>query len=68
MQPYIRRYWGNPSSSHTYGQAAKQGVNIARSQVAGLFHCQDSEVVLMSGGTETINYAIKGGALSTNKR
>ena len=60
MIPYIYEHFGNPSSSHAFGQRAKMGVDKARSQVADLLGCQPDEVVFTSGGTESNNHAIKG--------
>ncbi|MFC2029879.1 cysteine desulfurase family protein [Chloroflexota bacterium] len=68
MLPYLYEQFGNPSSSHSYGSGAKQAVEIARAQVAGLLGCQAREVVLTSGGTESNNYAIKGAALAQQER
>lgn len=60
--PYIHQHFGNPSSSHAYGIAAKKGVEKARKQIAELLHCQIDEIIFTSGGTESINYALKGAA------
>jgi cysteine desulfurase len=60
MQPFLFDFWGNPSSSHPYGAAARQAVERARSQAAGLLRCDPAEVVWTSGGTESDNYAIQG--------
>jgi len=62
MLPYIREHFGNPSSSHAYGVAARQGVEKARGQVAALLNCSPAEVLFTSGGTESNNHAIKGAA------
>lgn len=35
MLPFLRQHFGNPSSSHVYGQRAAAAVAEARSQVAG---------------------------------
>ena len=64
MLPYLKEYFGNPSSSHYYGQKTKEAVELARSQVAGLLNCRTEEVVFTSGGTESNNYALKGAAFS----
>ncbi len=64
MLPYLYEHFGNPSSSHVYGQRARQAVEAARQQVAHLLHCQPDEVVFTSGGSESNNYAIKGVALA----
>ncbi|MCK9207715.1 MAG: cysteine desulfurase [Salinivirgaceae bacterium] len=68
MWPYLDTYFGNPSSSHEYGTVTKQAVEKARQQVAGLLHCQPSEIVFTSGGTEANNMAIKGIALANRHR
>jgi len=60
MLPYLREHFGNPSSSHAYGQRAREAVAKARAQVAALIECEDDEVLLTSGGTEANNLAIRG--------
>jgi cysteine desulfurase len=52
--------YGNASSIHYYGQAAKQRLESARRQVAGLVGCDAREIVFTSGGTEADNLAILG--------
>lgn len=53
--------FGNPaSSSHRYGQQARQAVERARSQVAGLVGAQAEQLVWTSGATESNNLALKG--------
>ncbi|HCN45140.1 MAG TPA: IscS subfamily cysteine desulfurase [Pseudomonas sp.] len=53
--------FGNPaSSSHRYGQQARQAVELARSQVAGLVGARPEQLVWTSGATESNNLAIKG--------
>ncbi len=60
MLPYIHEHFGNPSSSHAYGFITNKAVETARTQIADLLHCQTSEIIFTSGGTESNNYAIKG--------
>jgi cysteine desulfurase len=60
MQPYLNEYFGNPSSSHSFGTETKKAVENARKQVAALINCRPNEVIFTSGGTESNNYAIKG--------
>ncbi|KTC18405.1 class V aminotransferase [Pseudomonas marginalis ICMP 9505] len=53
--------FGNPaSSSHAFGQAARQTVEQARRQVAELVGAQPEQIVWTSGATESNNLAIKG--------
>ena len=52
--------FGNPSSGHSYGVAAKEVVAAARQQTARLICCAADEIVFTSGGTESDNHALKG--------
>jgi cysteine desulfurase len=60
MLPYLRDHFGNPSSAHPRGRAAREAVEGARARVAGLLGCDPDEVVFTSGGTESNNLAILG--------
>jgi len=62
MWGFVREHFGNPSSSHWFGHKPKQGVELARSRVAALLCCDPSEIIMMSGGTEAINWSHKGTA------
>jgi cysteine desulfurase len=56
--------FGNPSSVHRIGRSARRALETARGQVAGLIGAQPDEITFTSGGTESINSAIKGVAES----
>jgi len=60
MQPYLTGPYGNPSSVHRYGRAARDAVEAARAQVAALVGAQPAEVIWTSGGTESDNLALQG--------
>ena len=60
MWPYLTTHFGNPSSDHPVGRAAKDGVDTAREQVAALIGAHPDEIVFTSGGTESNNLAIRG--------
>ncbi len=60
MLPALTEVFGNPSSIHHYGQAARASLDHARRQVAAMLHCSDNEIVFTSGGTESDNLAILG--------
>jgi hypothetical protein len=60
MRPLLADHYGNPSSLHWAGMPAKDAVEKARGQVAGLLGCDPTEVVFTSGGSESNNHAIKG--------
>jgi cysteine desulfurase len=65
MQPYLGKFFGNPSSAHTLGREMKQAVENAREQVAGLLGAADTnEIIFTSCGSESDNWAIRG-ALAT---
>ena len=68
MLPYVHGLFGNPSSGHSFGRAARQGVDRAREQVAGLLGCAGDALIFTSGGTEANNHAIKGVAAAYRER
>jgi cysteine desulfurase len=60
--PYFAAQFGNASSRHEYGRAARQAVDEARSKVAAAVGADASEVVFVSTGSEANNLLIKGAA------
>ena len=61
----INQDLANPASQHKQGEQAAQALEKAREQVARMINCAlPKEVVFTSGGTESINHAIKGVALA----
>src|SRR5437764_15162955 len=70
MVPLLEEFYGNPSSVHRFGQRARQAIDEARAQVAGLVGCSDAELLFTGGGTEAINTAVRGilAARSPRKR
>lgn len=62
MLPYVTDFFGNPSSSHSFGIKTRMAVETAREQVAAMINCKPSEVYFTGGGTESNNMAIKGAA------
>ena len=56
----LQGVFGNPSSGHSFGLAARQGVETARRQVASMLGCAPVDLIFTSGGTEANNHAIKG--------
>ena len=62
MLPLYREAFGNPSSTHAQGRAARVHLDEAREQVAALIEAHPAEVLFTSGGTESDNLAIAGTA------
>lgn len=62
MEPYSCRVWGNPSSVHSLGRAARSALDEFRYRLATVWNCRPSEVVFTSGGTESNNLAVLGAA------
>jgi cysteine desulfurase len=62
MLPILGGTFGNPSSPHVEGRRARLALDEARETVASVMGADPREVVFTSGGTESINLAIKGGA------
>ena len=60
MTTVFRDDFGNASSVHVFGQAAKRRLEEARRQVAHALGAQPNEIVFTSGGTEADNLAILG--------
>jgi cysteine desulfurase len=69
MKPYFMENYGNPSSSHSYGNNARSAMESAREKVARLVAAEKpQEVIFTSGGTESNNLAIKGAAYRNRKK
>ncbi|MFU2317130.1 cysteine desulfurase NifS [Rahnella sp. PCH160] len=59
MMPYLRDYYGNPSSIHDFGEPCRTGLERAREQVAGLLGAAyTSEIIFTSCATEATSTAI----------
>jgi cysteine desulfurase len=60
MLPYLREQYGNPSSSHVFGERAAAAVDRAAGQLAELLGAEPAEIVFTSGASEANNLALKG--------
>jgi selenium donor protein len=60
MRPALASLFGNPSSGHRPGRAARAAVEEARERVAACLGAAPDEVVFTSGGSESDNWAIHG--------
>ena len=65
MIGYIQDGIGNPISQHRMGDAALEALEKARKSVADLVNTAPETITFTSGGTESINHAIKGVAFAT---
>ncbi|MCX7704808.1 MAG: aminotransferase class V-fold PLP-dependent enzyme, partial [bacterium] len=62
MKKWFTEQFFNPSSIYAPSQQAKQAIENARRQVAGLLDASPEEIIFTSGGTESNNIAIIGTA------
>jgi cysteine desulfurase len=60
MVPYFGEVFGNPSSVHGFGRAAREAVDVARDRIAAFLRARPDEIVFTSGGTESDNFGVKG--------
>jgi cysteine desulfurase len=60
MKPFLKGEFGNPSSGYDLGLRAKEAVERARKEMAGLLWCKVAEILFTSGGTESNNTVLKG--------
>ena len=68
MLPYLTTHFGNAASTHSFGTMAKDAVEQARNQVAGLLGCSAEEIFFTSGATESDNLAIRGIAYACREK
>jgi len=68
MLPFLTESFGNPSSAHAFGRAARAGLDEAHESVATRLHAEPREIVFTSGGTEANNLALKGAAWAGKAR
>lgn len=68
MQPYFREYFGNPLSTHPFGEKPREALERARGQLASLLGCENRELIFTSSGSEANNLAVKGVALARENK
>jgi cysteine desulfurase len=68
MLPYLGEFYGNPSCIHEWGDAARDGIETARTQVADLIGADSEDIIFTSSGTESNNFAVKGLALAQQSK
>jgi cysteine desulfurase len=55
MEPYLREYFGNPSSTHSFGREVRSAVERARKTIAEILNAAPGEIYFTSSGTEADN-------------
>ncbi|WP_100331668.1 cysteine desulfurase family protein [Bacillus xiapuensis] len=60
MAAQMAEVFGNPSSIHSFGRAARHVVDTARTAIAASVGADFNEIIFTSGGTEADNLAIIG--------
>ncbi|MBU0596017.1 cysteine desulfurase [Candidatus Bipolaricaulota bacterium] len=68
MAPYYAAEYGNASSLHSFGRAARTAIERARATVADFLRVSPREIVFTSGATEADNLAILGTAFASSDR
>ena len=68
MLPFFSEKYGNASSVHRWGQDAREGVDLAREQIAAGIGAKPAEIVFTSGATESDNFAVFGAAYANEAR
>ena len=59
IEPYLSTYFGNPSSTHSFGRKTKNALEISRKKIADYINAENSEIIFTSGGTEADNMAMR---------
>ena len=59
MQDALSNFYGNPSSTHSFGRSAKTAIESARKTIAKYMNAQPSEIIFTSGGTEADNMILR---------
>lgn len=60
MEPYITKYYGNPSSHHFLGTLTKKAIDDSKEVIAAIIGAKPQEIYFTSGGSEANSWAIKG--------
>lgn len=59
MLPFLSDFFGNPSSTHSFGRKSKSAIENARRSIANYLNISPGEIVFTSGGTEADNLALR---------
>jgi len=67
MLPFLTQRFGNPSATYAIARQAQKAIDDARKAVAAVLDCRAADIVFTSGGTESVNTALKGVAFAQKK-
>ena len=67
MAKLMREVYGNPSSMHMVGIKAENEIKEAKEEIARLLKVNEKEILFTSGGTESDNIALIGGAFANRR-
>ena len=59
IKPYLHTYFGNPSSTHSFGRKTRNAIEISRKKIANFIGAENNEIIFTSGGTEADNMALR---------
>ncbi|MDT0540779.1 cysteine desulfurase family protein [Croceitalea sp. P059] len=59
MQQALGEFYGNPSSTHSFGRSAKTAIEKARKTIAKYLNAHPAEIIFTSGGTEADNMILR---------
>lgn len=68
MIPYLRDYFGNPSSLHDSGAKAAAILQESRETIARIIGAQPREIIFTGSATESNNFALKGVAFANQEK
>ena len=68
MIPYLREFYGNPSSMHYFGGQVEKKLTEARERVASMLNAETTEIIFTSCGTESDNMAIHSALMSAPEK
>ncbi|WP_340123868.1 cysteine desulfurase family protein [Methylobacter svalbardensis] len=58
MLPFLKTFYGNPSSLYRHGRVSSSAINAAREQLSALIGVRPEQIIFTSGGTEANNLAL----------
>jgi cysteine desulfurase len=67
MLPYLTGGYGNPSATYSLARTSQKAIDDARRATAAVLNCRPSDIIFTSGGTESINAALRGVAFAQQK-